>query len=498
LSPLTAFCGTNSSGKSTILKIFLLLRQSMGIKDNFSFEKGSLRFFGSEVDLGDFSSFVSNRDLSKRIEISLITEGKVPVNVVNDIKKQRGKEEFSLENDKSVSYNLCTRFSFGVIPENEGSSRAYLHEGFYSVQLENEVLAEWKIKYKSFYEDGEPKFDLIISKEFLDIDDRLNTLISEDEKELSVHAYFSGELIPIGMVIPDERKKEEIGAEEGGHYNLLPIPSLIYNISRNFIRSLNEIEYIGPLRSPAKRFYLTRSDVDISSDFQGESIPYVLKEIEHFKSRYISPNDFHKVVEEELFYAMTTWLHYIRTGKIMEDPRAERELSYKITEKHLIQINIKSPFGSNEYSLADSGFGYSQLLPIIIKGLLLKNGHTLIIEQPELHLNPSIQVRIAEFLVSLVYAGKNVIIETHSEHIINTIRIMVAEDELGSLDDKCNIFYIEIDEVNKKPVIHNLSIQKDGTVPKWPKEFFGEAAHLTARLLRIQGKRLLENKTKGD
>jgi predicted ATPase len=151
-----------------------------------------------------------------------------------------------------------------------------------------------------------------------------------------------------------------------------------------------------------------------------------------------------------------------------------------------VEIKIKSVTETHVYPLIDSGFGYSQVLPILVKGLLAKPGQTLIVEQPELHLNPALQVRLADFLIAMVGVGKQVLIETHSEHIIDAIRVLSVEDETGLLENKCRIFFIDTEL--DKPRILPLDIQKDGTVPDWPQHFFGEAASLTGRLLRAQKK----------
>ncbi len=84
----------------------------------------------------------------------------------------------------------------------------------------------------------------------------------------------------------------------------------------------------------------------------------------------------------------------------------------------------------------------------------------------------------------MIHTGKQVILETHSEHIVNAIRVFSAEDESDKLSRQCGIFYFSTK--GEQPVIHELSIKADGTVPEWPHEFFGEAASLTGRLLRAQ------------
>lgn len=100
---------------------------------------------------------------------------------------------------------------------------------------------------------------------------------------------------------------------------------------------------------------------------------------------------------------------------------------------------------------------------------------TIIIEQPELHLNPAIQVRIAEFFVAMSLSGKQIILETHSEHIVNSIRVISAEDEKGLIRKDCKIYFLETE--SNKPSVHELSITPDGFIPHWPKEFLGRPCH---------------------
>ena len=75
-----------------------------------------------------------------------------------------------------------------------------------------------------------------------------------------------------------------------------------------------------------------------------------------------------------------------------------------------------------ETTIKHVGFGISQVLPIIVEGLLMDTDGTLILEQPEIHLHPKVQSLLFDFLYSLVIQGKNVIIETHSDHFITRMR----------------------------------------------------------------------------
>jgi predicted ATPase len=175
----------------------------------------------------------------------------------------------------------------------------------------------------------------------------------------------------------------------------------------------------------------------------------------------------------------------LRTGETKQEQRnLEKEIEIATTKDVMIEFKLRSNFSETSHALMDSGVGYSQVLPILVKSLLAEKGTTLIIEQPELHLNPALQVRLAEFFIAMTRAGKQILIESHSEHIVNAIRVLAAEDETGDVAKRSAIFYI--DNVENLPRVFSLSIQEDGSVPEWPSTFFGEAATMTSRLLRAQ------------
>jgi predicted ATPase len=105
--------------------------------------------------------------------------------------------------------------------------------------------------------------------------------------------------------------------------------------------------------------------------------------------------------------------------------------------------------------MADVGFGYSQLLPIVIQLWTMLNNknkinnyqyYTLLIEQPELHLHPALQARLIKAFISVINAYKKqelnirFILETHSESMINTLGHCVSENSISTDDVAIYIF----------------------------------------------------------
>jgi predicted ATPase len=92
---------------------------------------------------------------------------------------------------------------------------------------------------------------------------------------------------------------------------------------------------------------------------------------------------------------------------------------------------------------------------------------------------------LAEFSPRLWQLESASLIETHSEHIVNAIRIQAAEDPTKSLAARCGIFFL--DTQKGRPQVRKLEIHSDGTVPEWPRSFFGEA--LSSKRAAHQGTR---------
>jgi len=192
------------------------------------------------------------------------------------------------------------------------------------------------------------------------------------------------------------------------------------------------------------------------------------------------------VATETLEAALNVWLHYLRAGTV-DGGNKSGELQIKDIKGVLLEAELASNTGMEKHALADSGFGYSQVLPIIAKTIMAPPGSTILIEQPELHLNPALQVRIADFFVSMSRANKQFLIETHSEHLVNALRTAAAEDLQGDVSRSISIYYIESKRV--VPKVLRLELKEDGTIEDWPPDFFGDALQLSSRLLKAQASR---------
>ena len=122
------------------------------------------------------------------------------------------------------------------------------------------------------------------------------------------------------------------------------------------------------------------------------------------------------------------------------------------------------------------GYGYSYAFPIIVAGLLAKQDQILIIDSPEAHLHPRGQSQIAQFLGKIANSGVQVIIETHSDHVLNGIRISASKNIINSEDINI-LFFSQNNNNNKKQDIHCISnpmIDPSGNLSDWPDGFFDQ------------------------
>lgn len=127
------------------------------------------------------------------------------------------------------------------------------------------------------------------------------------------------------------------------------------------------------------------------------------------------------------------------------------------------------------------GFGLIYTLPIVVAALMAPAGSLLIVENPESHLHPASQSAMGRFLAHVAAAGVQVVIETHSDHILNGIRIAVKQ---GLLDpDKVAInYFINPDERGPQRIIQPKMYQNGGIRP-WPKGFFDQSERDLRKLL---------------
>jgi predicted ATPase len=132
-----------------------------------------------------------------------------------------------------------------------------------------------------------------------------------------------------------------------------------------------------------------------------------------------------------------------------------------------------------KFSALQVGFGYSFSLPVIAAALSAKPGDLIIIENPEAHLHPAAQSKMGILLSLVANSGVQVLVETHSDHFMNGIRVMAKGDKkFGQIQaDLLKIHFFHEDFDGDGKVVHakrTLKTEDDGSLNGWPTGFFDE------------------------
>lgn len=157
------------------------------------------------------------------------------------------------------------------------------------------------------------------------------------------------------------------------------------------------------------------------------------------------------------------WMDYIVPG-IEFNPSCDTDS--RTAKLKIRQTTLDTDFNSPH----NFGFGISYLLPIVVTGLLADEGTVLIIENPEAHLHPGGQSKIGYFLAQIANAGVKIIVETHSEHVVNGIRLYALKNNMTH-DSICINYFTS---GNKGPNIEKIPLSEQMDILKWPEGFFDQ------------------------
>ena len=136
---------------------------------------------------------------------------------------------------------------------------------------------------------------------------------------------------------------------------------------------------------------------------------------------------------------------------------------------------------TNWYRPTNVGFGITYVLPVIVSCLALPKGALLIVENPEAHLHPKGQFEIGKMLSQAANQGVQIIIETHSDHVLNGIRLSVKENHISA--DKVVLNYFSRKVLEGVSGVESPKINSDGKLSYWPDGFFDEWGKSLERLL---------------
>jgi len=196
---------------------------------------------------------------------------------------------------------------------------------------------------------------------------------------------------------------------------------------------------------------------------------------EHFLAVYGDEQLHNPILSHQLSEATTlksqvqAWLNEVSPGaEIHVEPHPEMDV-----------VNLRYSFVTGEersqkYRSTSVGFGITYVLPVLVATLSSSAGGLLLIENPEAHLHPRGQVRMGELLARTAAAGIQVIVETHSDHVLNGIRVAVHESLVDPSDIAIHYFERRQTEGRVHAHIESPEIDRNGRLSSWPDGFFDE------------------------
>jgi predicted ATPase len=218
--------------------------------------------------------------------------------------------------------------------------------------------------------------------------------------------------------------------------------------------------------------------------FKGEFTAQIIADLDSLETESKFQIDSKRVLSTPGFlkgskfqHHVNAWLSYIIDGVTI--------VPVKDSDTHTARIAIENSFSKGKPLFpTNTGFGISYSLPIIVSCLLAKKGTFLIIENPEAHLHPRAQSKMGFFLGIMANSGVKIVVETHSDHIINGIQIAVAEKKINN--ELVTINFLSHQENSTQPEVQSIKLKEKGELTDWPKGFFDQTQLDYSHLIRLR------------
>lgn len=240
------------------------------------------------------------------------------------------------------------------------------------------------------------------------------------------------------------------------------------------------IYYLNSFRTPPSRLYSGGQTAGMVLNPNGSNFAEVLWRFRSERVSFAHPNGepFELPLQEMVARVLNDTLGLKQ--RVFVKPVGERE--------DILEVKVETDGAAPiEVTLADVGLGYNQVLPIIVQGLLTPPGGLVIFEQPEIHLHPEIQARLIDFFAGLARTGRRVLVETHSSHQIDQLCLAIVKDRSNWLVENAKILFIRrnpLDKDHASAIIEAVQINRYGEITNWPPDFLPDTTALHETLLR--------------
>ena len=500
IKPITLIFGPNSSGKSSILQSLLLIKQSMGRAkclvtkgdlvalgpfENVVYSNNKLKnlSFGFPFQTKDIDPLELASDYYKRIHQDFYDDKNIPPDFIKLIKILKSYQDICVTIDQESAGN-STKTNSLFLGENSqpliqtnstffNKNHRFWRDYWETFDHEDKEELEQDVfnKYHFGWDLPENWFDNL---DKLDPDDTDHQWILEVALELIKLGGFPRALFCYQDLFESSEDFDLIH-KEGSLWvsNLMDRdPYLLFPVFGGYIESfIDRIKYIGPLRATPQQYYFPANPYG--------SIDYVGVTGENFPFMCTNSYDGVKLLNEELS-------HIGSENKVQIVKLTNRR--FNLDDVFAIYlVNKKTKIKTNFFN---TGFGFSQLLPILTQTTISQDD-TILIEQPELHLHPAIQAELGDTFIRSALRRRdysrgnpnNILIETHSEHLILRLLRRIRETSENRLPkhvppitpDDIAVLYVQPGEKGSEVI--EIPVTEDGEFERpWPQGFFPERA----------------------
>jgi len=431
LAPITGFFGTNSSGKSAILQFLLMLKQTMESSDRKQvLHTGDDKTY---VNLGNFYDIAHNHTIPSAITFSL--EWDIPeILTIFD-------PESPKENQEILFYINRLAFSSKIELEKE---RIFVDNFCYKFSSNSQIISF--ILTKRHTTKADPFW-----KNIYDLKTNGYKLKKSEMRRSSL-------LFPM----------KNYGFSELASL-AFQNTSFLSDFTLSYEKAFQNIYYLGPLREYPQRIYSWAGGEPQDVGHRGElAVPALLASRKYPRNKLkalIERNKGKKLItiEEKVAY----WLKELglidsfRVAAIAEN-------------RQYYEARVKRSPNSSEVLITDVGFGVSQILPVLVLCYYAPEGSTIILDQPEIHLHPSVQSGLADVFIDVIQNRQTqIILESHSEHLLHRLQRRIAEKKDGLTNRDISLYFCDMTpEGNSK--LTTLEIDNFGNIINWPENFFGD------------------------
>jgi predicted ATPase len=231
--------------------------------------------------------------------------------------------------------------------------------------------------------------------------------------------------------------------------------------------TLANMVYLGPSRAPLSTLYVATGAYPNKLDSSAANlVPLAARSLRRKRDR------------RKLDQLLQEWLGK-RFGLV------SRAGVRSFLEGHAFRLAGRDPQIGADVVLSNTGYGVSQVLPLVAL-LGLSQPGIVLIEQPELHLHPAAQAELADLIIEYGVRGYQVFVETHSEHLLLRLRSRISESTKRRAMPRICVFIVE-KRRGVGSIATSLELDETGKIANWPRGFFDVSSADIAALVRSGG-----------